>query len=52
MFCRNDCDRSYPKSELGEDVDSAESQHEDLKICENISLKPETDEVVASDLGM
>ncbi|XP_073464473.1 breast cancer type 1 susceptibility protein isoform X2 [Aquarana catesbeiana] len=47
----NDCDRSYPKSELGEDVDSAESQHEDLKICENISLKPETDEVVASDLA-
>ncbi|XP_040187161.1 breast cancer type 1 susceptibility protein [Rana temporaria] len=41
----NDCGKSYPQSELGEDVD------EDLKICENTSLKPETDEVVASDLA-
>ncbi|XP_077315629.1 breast cancer type 1 susceptibility protein isoform X1 [Lithobates pipiens] len=47
----NDCDRSYQQSELGEDVGSAESQHVDLKICENISLKPETEEVVASDLA-
>ncbi|KAM5135019.1 breast cancer type 1 susceptibility protein [Mantella aurantiaca] len=47
----NDCSRSYSLSKLGEEDDSGKSQDEDLKICENILMKPEMDEVVASDLA-